>query len=151
MDELLQVRGVTRALLYGQGETPGLAEYLTVFGTGAINVNTASPLVLRAALGLAPAEVDVLIGRRPYTDLTALPPGLRRGNQRTTSDTFRIEAWAGGPVPVGRVLTAIVGRQPVGTADSVPRYWRWSDVARTSAGSGTGGSSAERPTAKAGR
>lgn len=151
VDELLQVRGVTRALLYGQGETPGLAEYLTVFGTGAINVNTASPLVLRAALGLAQAEVDVLIGRRPYTDLTALPPGLRRGNQRTTSDTFRIEAWAGGPVPVGRVLTAIVGRQPVGTADSVPRYWRWADVARTPAGSGTGGSSAERPTAKAGR
>ena len=33
--------------------TPGLAEYLTVWGTGAVNVNTASPVVLRA-LGLAP-------------------------------------------------------------------------------------------------
>ena len=29
-------------------KSPGLAEYLTVFGTGAINVNTASPVVLRA-------------------------------------------------------------------------------------------------------
>ena len=52
------------------------------------------------------AEVDMLIeAGRPYADLTALPPGLRRGNQRTTSDTFRIEAWAGVPVPAGRVLS----------------------------------------------
>jgi hypothetical protein len=95
--------------------------------------------------------VDVLIGRRPYTDLTALPPGLRRGNQRTTSDTFRIEAWAGGPVPAGRVLTAVVGASRDGTSGASARSWRWSDVARTSAGSGTGGSSAERPAARRAR
>ena len=81
VDELLQVKGVTRALLYGRPEAPGLAEHLTVFGTNAVHVNTASPVVLRA-LGFAPAEVDVLIGRRPYADPSAIPPGLRRGNPR---------------------------------------------------------------------
>ena len=75
VDELLQVRGVTRALLYGRDESPGLAEFLTVFGTGAINVNTASPVVLRAPLGLAQAEVEILIARRPYVDLTTPPAG----------------------------------------------------------------------------
>ena len=152
VDELLQVRGVTRAILYGRDKSPGLAEFLTVFGTGAINVNTASPVVLRALLGLAQAEVDLLIARRPYVDLTTLPPALRRGNQRTASDTFRIEAWAGGPVPAGRVLTAVVERQTAtGQAEPVPRSWRWSEVARAPAGSGTGASAANQPVGKAAR
>jgi len=130
VDELLQVRGVTRALLYGRPEAPGLAEHLTVFGASGVNVNTASPVVLRA-LGFAPAEVEALIGRRPYADLTSLPPGLRRGNQRTSSDTFRIEAWAGGAAPAGRVLTTVVERQTgTGQVQAVPRAWRWSEVSR---------------------
>jgi general secretion pathway protein K len=130
VDELLQVRGVTRELLYGRPEVPGLAEHLTVFGTGAVNLNTASPVVLRA-LGFAPAEVETLVGRRPYPDLTSLPPGLRRGNQRTSSDIFRIEAWAGGTTPAGRVLTAVVGRQTrTGQVQAVPLAWRWSEASR---------------------
>ena len=130
VDELLQVKGVTRAMLYGRPDVPGLAEHLTVFGTGAINVNTATPMVLRA-MGLAPAEVEALIGRRPYLDLTSLPPGLRRGNQRTSSDTFRIEAWAGGSAPAGRVLTAVVQRRAeAGQIQAVPLAWRWSEASR---------------------
>ena len=130
VDELLQVQGVTRAMLYGRPDVPGLAEHLTVFGTGAINVNTASPVVLRA-LGLAPAEVEALIGRRPYLDLTSLPPGLRRGNQRTSSDMFRIEAWAGGSAPAGRVLTAVVQRRAeAGQIQAVPLARRWSEASR---------------------
>ena len=152
VDELLQVRGVTRALLYGRGETPGLAEYLTVFGTAGINVNTASPLVLRAALGLAPAEVEILIGRRPYADLTSLPPGLRRGSQRTSSDTFRIEAWAGGAAPAGRVLTAVVERQTgTGQIQTVPRAWRWSEAARLPAVPAPSASATRQPSSKAAR
>jgi general secretion pathway protein K len=130
VDELLQVRGVTRDLLYGRPEAPGLAEHLTVFGSGAVNVNTASPVVLRA-LGLAAAEVEALVGRRPYADLASLPPGLRRGNQRTKSDVFRIEAWAGGTTPAGRVLTAVVQRQAgTGQSEAVPLARRWSDESR---------------------
>jgi type II secretory pathway component PulK len=130
VDELLQVRGVTRELLYGRPEAPGLVEHLTVFGTGAVNVNTASPVVLRA-LGFAPAEVETLVGRRPYADTNALPPGLRRGTLRTSSTLFRIEAWAGGPAPAGRVLTAVVERQAE-TAQllTVPLEWRWSEALR---------------------
>jgi general secretion pathway protein K len=130
VDELLQVRGVTRELLYGRPDVPGLAEHLTVFGTGAVNVNTASPIVLRA-LGFGQAEVDLLVGRRPYPDLSSLPPGLRRGNQRTSSDIFRIEAWAGGPAPAGRVLTAVVQRRGGGgRIQAVPVAWRWSEAPR---------------------
>ena len=130
VDELLQVQGITRAILYGRPDAPGLFEHLTVSGTGAVNVNTASPVVLRA-LGFAPAEVDLLIGRRPYADLAELPPALRRGTQRTRSDTFRIEAWAGGPTPTGRVLTAVVQRRgEAGQIEAVPQAWRWSEAPR---------------------
>jgi type II secretory pathway component PulK len=130
VDELLQVQGVTREILYGRPGIPGLAEHLTAWGTGAVNVNTASPVVLRA-LGFAPAEVDLLIGRRPYATVNDLPPALRRGAQRTSSDTFRIEAWGGGPVPAGRVLTAVVQRRAEsGQIEAVPLAWRWSEVPR---------------------
>lgn len=130
VEELLQVQGITPEILHGRPGAPGLAEYLTTWGSGAVNVNTASPVVLRA-MGLAPAEVDLLIGRRPYADLSDLPPGLRRGSQRTRSDTFRIEAWAGGPAPAGRVLTAVVQRRAdAGQAEAVPLAWRWSEAPR---------------------
>jgi general secretion pathway protein K len=131
VDELVQVRGVTPELLYGRPGSPGLAEYLTVWGTGAINVNTVSPVVLRA-LGFAQAEVDLLVGRRPYLDLNSLPPALRRGNLRTSSDIFRIEAWAGGEAPAGRALTAVVQRRATddGSVEAVPLILRWSDAPR---------------------
>jgi type II secretory pathway component PulK len=130
VDELLLVRGVTRELLYGQAQTPGLAEYLTVFGTGAINVNTASPVVLRA-LGYAPAEVDLIVGRRPWTAPAEIPGALRRAHLGTRTDLFRVEAWGGGVSPSGRVLTAVAQRQ-AGTAQIrvTPLAWRWSDAAR---------------------
>ena len=35
------VKGVTRELFYGTGESPGLVQCLTVFGDGKININTA--------------------------------------------------------------------------------------------------------------
>jgi type II secretory pathway component PulK len=135
VDELLQVRGMTREILHGRPGTPGLAELVTVWGSGALNVNTASPAVLRA-VGFAPAEVDLLVGRRPYVDLQDLPPALRRGSQRTRSDAFRIEAWAGGPEPAGRVLVAIVQRriEQAGTVEPVPVLRRWVEAPRRAAG-----------------
>jgi general secretion pathway protein K len=48
IDELLMVKGVTKELYYGTKETPGLKNCLTVYGEGAININTAPKLVLRA-------------------------------------------------------------------------------------------------------
>jgi general secretion pathway protein K len=131
VDELLQVRGVTPGLLRGLPGAAGLADYLTLTGTGAVNVNTVSPHVLRA-LGFAEAEVELLVARRPYADLAQLPPALRRGAQRTRSDAFRIEAWTGGAEPAGRVLTAVVQRtvDRAGQAQVVPISWRWSERPR---------------------
>jgi general secretion pathway protein K len=51
--ELLKVRGINEKVLYGEkraeGETTyGLSEYVTVYGDGKININTASSMVLQA-------------------------------------------------------------------------------------------------------
>lgn len=129
VDELRQVRGVTREILYGRGTAPRLVDLLTVAGTGAINVNTVEPPVLRV-LAFAEAEIELLLSKRPYADLAALPGPVRRGNQRTRSDAFRIEAWGGGTGPT-RTLVAVVRRStdPTGAARVVPLSWQWLDVA----------------------
>jgi len=126
IDELAQVRGMTPDILYGRPGSPGLAEYLTVAGPGSVNVNTASPVVLRA-LGFARAEVELLVAGRPYVELTALSTPLRRGAQRTRSDLFRIEAWGEVGGRRGPVLTAVVQRrvEREGGPRAVPLSWRW--------------------------
>jgi len=48
IEELLMVKGITRELFYGKRDSPGLAQCLTVFGDGRININTAPKFVLRA-------------------------------------------------------------------------------------------------------
>ena len=60
IDELLLVRGVTRELFYGTPERPGLARFLTVYGEGKININTAPKEVLQA---LAPAITEDMANR----------------------------------------------------------------------------------------
>jgi general secretion pathway protein K len=60
IDELLLVRGVTRELYYGTPERPGLARFLTVYGEGKININTAPKEVLQA---LAPAVTEDVANR----------------------------------------------------------------------------------------
>ncbi len=125
VEELAQVRGVTPEILRGRPGTPGLAEYLTIAGTGAINVNTVNATVLRA-LGYAEAEIELFTAKRPVPDLSALPTPLRRGSQRVVSDVFRIEAWGG---EGGRTLIAVVQRRAGrgGTTRVVPLSWRWVD------------------------
>jgi len=48
IEELLMVKGITENLYYGTDETPGIAEYFTLYGKGAININTAPNLILKA-------------------------------------------------------------------------------------------------------
>lgn len=48
VEELLYVKGITKELFYGTREKPGISGYLTVYGNGKININTADPLVLRS-------------------------------------------------------------------------------------------------------
>jgi len=57
INELLLVRGMTREILFGSqnrdGEQTfkGVVEYLTVYGSKSININTSSDVVLKALLG----------------------------------------------------------------------------------------------------
>jgi general secretion pathway protein K len=48
LEELLLVKGITRELFYGTEERPGISNYLSPYGDGKININTAEPLVLTA-------------------------------------------------------------------------------------------------------
>ncbi len=61
VEELLLVKGITPALWVR------LAPYLTVYGSGRVNVNTASRPVL-AALGLSPAGLNSLLAYRSGQD-----------------------------------------------------------------------------------
>ena len=89
--ELLQIRGVTRELYGGAGDRPGLAELVSAAGLGAVNINTSSPLVLKA-VGLSDAEIADVIrtrGRAPYPSV----PGRFAGRGLAVgSSTYRIEA-----------------------------------------------------------
>jgi general secretion pathway protein K len=61
IEELLMIKGLTRELFYGTGESPGLAQCLTAFGDGKININTAPKAVLRAlAVEMTDEEADRL-------------------------------------------------------------------------------------------
>ena len=51
VDELLMIKGVSEELYFGTKETPALKDYLTIYGEGKININTAPRLVLRALSG----------------------------------------------------------------------------------------------------
>ena len=73
--ELLLVRGVTSELFYGpsaEGGTgtpvPGLANLLTTTSAGTVNVNTASPLVLKVWFGLDDLHLDHVVSRREGAD-----------------------------------------------------------------------------------
>ncbi len=48
IEELLLVKGITRELYYGTEETPGIGKYLTTYGDGKININTAETIILKS-------------------------------------------------------------------------------------------------------
>ena len=47
-EELLLVKGITEELFYGTKERPGIAPYISTYGDGKININTADLLVFMA-------------------------------------------------------------------------------------------------------
>ena len=57
IEELLMVKGITKEIFYGTKEKPGLAEYVTADSDGAININTAPKMVLRALSAEISAEL----------------------------------------------------------------------------------------------
>jgi len=89
--ELLQIKGITPELYYGQGDQPGLVDLVTVRGRGSVNMNTASRPVLQAA-GLADAEIDDIMQSRSNAPYAAVPPRYSGRRLTVGSLTFRIEA-----------------------------------------------------------
>ena len=108
--ELLQIKGVTPTLYYGNTGQPGLAEFVTVHGRGSVNINTAAEPVLRA-LGFAEAEVSQIVQSREIAPYATVPSQFTGRGLTSSSNTFRIEAdgWVGRGGTRVRVL-AIVQR-----------------------------------------
>ncbi|WP_319777157.1 type II secretion system protein GspK [Maridesulfovibrio sp.] len=64
IDELLQVKGMTREILYGEpGGEGGIAPHLTCFSSGKVNINTAGKEVLHA-VGFSTQQVQALLAYR---------------------------------------------------------------------------------------
>jgi len=103
IEELLMIKGVTRELFYGTEKSPGLAQCLTVFGDGKININTAPKPVLGAlAAEMTADRVENLDEYRREEKNDLADPGWYRkvpgmtglnipaGAIATQSDIFRI-------------------------------------------------------------
>lgn len=81
IDELLQVRGITAEILYGNDEKMGLSEYITIHGSGRININTAPlPIIKALAPGISDDDVEMVDEFRTDSDSAPLlgDPGWYR-------------------------------------------------------------------------
>ena len=57
IEELLMVRGITSEIFAGTKDKPALREFVTIYGTGKIHINTAPKMVLRALDSRITAEL----------------------------------------------------------------------------------------------
>jgi general secretion pathway protein K len=128
VNELAQVKGVTPALLEGAEGRRGLADVVTVWGSGQININTVGREVLRG-LGLSDAEFTEIEQARRQTPYFVAPARFtgRGVSLGLTSRTFRIEAVGLIDGQVRARLTAIV-RKGTGTAGDGMSVLEWSGV-----------------------
>ena len=97
--ELLQIRGVGPELYSGDGDRPGLAELVTAAAVSTVNLNTASPLVLKT-VGLSDAEIADVVQTRVRTPYPGVPGRFAGRGLAVGSSVFRIEAegWVAGVV-----------------------------------------------------
>ena len=73
IEELLLVRGVTPELLYGNGDKPGLQDFVTVYSeNGKINVNAASKEVLMAIPGMTPELAGSILDFRKTAEIRTI-------------------------------------------------------------------------------
>lgn len=86
IEELLLVRGITPELFYGKkrkeegkSERIGLRDIFSVYAPGEqININHASPLVMRMALGIPPGVAELILKAREEKTFENQPDLLRR-------------------------------------------------------------------------
>jgi type II secretory pathway component PulK len=125
VNELLQVKGVTPAMLAGVDGKPGLADVVTVKTPGQVNINTAGPLVMRA-LNLSDAEYTEIVQSRrdiPYVNVG------RFGNRglAATTRTYRVEAEGILDGQVRARITAIVQKRADDGSENVT-VLEWSGI-----------------------
>lgn len=61
LDELLLVHGITPEIFFGAEGKPGIRDFLTVYGDGQININTAPKMVLRAlSVDMTPERAEAM-------------------------------------------------------------------------------------------
>ncbi|HTI56721.1 MAG TPA: hypothetical protein VMC04_20975 [Verrucomicrobiae bacterium] len=89
--ELLQIRGVTPELFRGATDRPGLSDLVTAAALSTVNLNTASPLVLKA-LGLSDAEIADVVQTRARAPYPSVPGRFAGRGLAVGSSVFRIEA-----------------------------------------------------------
>lgn len=110
--ELLQIRGVTSEIYWGKPDKPGLAEYVTTFGRGVINMNTAPAPVLKA-LNLSDAEITDIVQTRTRAPYPFVPGRYAGRGLAVGSQTFRIEAQGiVGGEPRARLIVVVQRSQP---------------------------------------
>jgi general secretion pathway protein K len=124
--ELVQIRGVTPALLRGGDGAPGLADVVTVKTPGQVNINTMGWHVARA-LGLADAEFTLIEQSRREAPFTSVPGQFGGRGLTAATRTFRIEAEGIVNGVVRARLTAIVQRR-TGTDGDTVAVMEWSGV-----------------------
>jgi len=98
LEELMLVKGMTGEMLFGKGDTKGLADYVTIYSDeGRVNLNTASALVLQSLSGeidesLAEAIISHREGEpfRSVDDMTRVPglSGTDIGAYVTTTSSY---------------------------------------------------------------
>lgn len=125
VNELLQIKGVTPAMLGGVDGKPGLADVVTVKTPGQVNINTAGPVVMRA-LNISDAEYTEIVQSRreiPYVNVG------RFGNRglSVTTRTFRVEAEGLLDGQVRARITAIVQKRNDDGTETVA-VLEWSGV-----------------------
>ena len=118
IEELLMIKGITKELFAGTKEKPGLAQYVTIYGDGFININTAPKMVLRSlAPNISSAAADKMdeYRRSPGNDLANLVwyqkvPGLEGVTIKpiliaTKSNYFKISSSG----KLGNMVRKIIG------------------------------------------
>ena len=122
LEELLLVKGITRGLFYGTKERPGIADYLTIYGEGKININTAHPLVLRSLSDLINQEmVEEMVAYREdeendlknpswYKNVPGMSDVSMDDLETTSSMHFKIES-EGVKETMSKRVTATVERK----------------------------------------
>lgn len=122
--ELLQIRGVTPELYFGGGGRPGLGDLVTAVTANTVNLNTASPLVLKA-YGLSDAEIGDVVQARVRAPYPTVPGRFAGRGFTVGSSTFRIEAEGlVGGIPRSRIVAVVRRGRPGRVLDMTVVSWR---------------------------